>query len=65
MTTTTEIWIDSDYLTELWDSLDKDKFVVRHVFDNNVRESISYLYDQIRILKTEEYEKRKSNPKEV
>jgi len=62
---TTEIWFDTDYLTEIWDSLDKDKIVVRYVFDNDVRQQIKYLNDQIRILKTEEYEKRKSNPKEV
>ena len=50
----TEVWIDSDYLEEIWDSLDTDKIQVRAKFDHETREAIKFHYKEIALLKQKE-----------
>ena len=47
----TELWIDSDYLKEIWDSLDIDKVQVRAEFDEETKEQIKALFREIALLK--------------
>ena len=48
---TTEIWIDSEYLKEIWNQLDTDKFTVRAEFDEETKEEIKQHFREIAILK--------------
>lgn len=55
----TEVAFDTDYLTSIWDSLDKDKFIVLAEYDEEVRDRIKHYYKQIQILKKDGIEKKK------
>ena len=47
----TELWMDSDYLKEIWDSLDTDKIQVRAEFDQETKEKIKFHFKEIALLK--------------
>lgn len=61
---TTEIWIDSDYLTQIWDTLDKDKLIIRSVFNEQTKEYIRTLYAEIKLAKIDGYKIGKSEEKQ-
>lgn len=48
---TVELWIDSDYFQEIYDSLDHDKIMIRSEFDLEAREYLKSLYREIDMIK--------------
>lgn len=59
---TVETWIEQEYFESIYPDLDKEKIVIRSVFDEDVKEQIKWHFKQIAKLKTDGIEKKgKSN----
>lgn len=60
----TELWINSDYLKMIWPDLDPGQITVRAEFDEETRDKIKALFQEIHKLKQiqTDDDKKKGNP---